>query len=248
VLAVARPLSLVVRRYERSLKEHYKPKRCCCKGGDVGNIRQSLNWIFHIERPWIAALLTLVAVPMAVGVAIFSLEEMSKIHWGVGAVFAVFFSAGVWLGLREMATIGQTYSVAKGIRIFLAMPLVAAVIAAWCAFELASHKVATYDPSPGSDLAAFFAYFFWLLLDMLPGLEVTKTLKWSAPANPADAMAGVPIVGFRLFVLLILLNALRRWWAAKERISSKSNTANIGAIPPNPTVERDGPQAARPSL
>jgi hypothetical protein len=66
----------------------------------------------------------------------------------------------------------------------------------------------------------FIEYYLWVLVDMFPVLEAPSSLGWPSPMSPCNTVAGVPVVAYRLFLILGLLRYLRRWWGQMDETSA----------------------------
>ena len=65
-------------------------------------------------------------------------------------------------------------------------------------------------------MEVFMRLYYYTLFDLIPGLEIVKTLHLKSPVEAHDFIAGCPILAFRVLVLWILLNALKRWYYARK--------------------------------
>ena len=52
---------------------------------------------------------------------------------------------------------------------------------------------------------------------MIPVLEVTDTLRLTAPLQPTGFMAGLPVLMFRVVIVYVLLKALKTWWDSRKK-------------------------------
>lgn len=57
----------------------------------------------------------------------------------------------------------------------------------------------------------FVKYYGWLFIDMIPTLDVWRTLDRAAPLAPKNTMAGLLVIGFRCMVIAGLLASWREW-------------------------------------
>ena len=94
----------------------------------------------------------------------------------------------------------------------------AIAVAASASLQLLRAGWAVYEPTPLADQAYvnFATYYIWVLLDMLPGLQASDLLSFDPSLKPKNAVAGVPVIAFRMFVLFGLLAALRVWWNGRK--------------------------------
>lgn len=155
---------------------------------------------------------------------------LARLHWMSGFVAALLFLAiVVWLfrGLNE-----KFYRKFEPAVVLSMLATLVGLGAATCgAFSYILHvkEWGGYEISPQltQTVADFGLHYMWLLLDMIPGLDIWESIPVAAPLKPKNALAGVPILAFRLAVVIPILTTFAHW---KEFRSSGSNTeATAGA-------------------
>ena len=160
--------------------------------------------------------LTIVGVGLCCGIAVATIDQLSQLHAVVGGLaaliwFGVALAMGVW-DLRSVEARG--YSVWKGLRIFLVMILMGAIVFGEISFLLATVGWAKYEPE-GVSFSVFAEYYIMTLVDLLPGLEVSETLDIRLPVKPEGLVAGLLVLLFRAFVIFGVLASFRIWWIAR---------------------------------
>lgn len=87
------------------------------------------------------------------------------------------------------------------------------------------------DPSCASpcvlDAAALSNFYTWHLTDALPLLRVNDTLHWEEPLVYEGALAGWLVLGFKLAVIIPLIQAFRIYW----KLRSKTPRLRLSAWP-----------------
>ena len=64
----------------------------------------------------------------------------------------------------------------------------------------------------------FADFYLWHLIDMIPGFKVWETLGIQAPVKPSDPLASLPVLIFRVCVVLPIFALFKKWYdIAKER-------------------------------
>lgn len=150
------------------------------------------------------------------GFALFIIGEAYNRHLALGVLATVAYGGAVYIGVKDFwSPEARQYSVYKGSRIFGLLVLLGAAVFGSLSLLLAKLGWATYATERVA-LASFNEYYIWVFLDLLPGLKVTQTLGVSPPVKPEGAVAGLPVVAFRAFVVYGLLKALRYWWANRK--------------------------------
>jgi len=163
-------------------------------------------------------LLTILGVPLfyvialgVIGIAI----EWNTVAGGVMAV--VVYGFGLYEGVKDLRSREAIeYSVWKVVRIFLMLLLVAAAVFGTISLILATVGWAKYEPE-GASFYEFTMYYIQTSVDVLPGLELSETLGLKLPVEPEGAVAGLPVVVFRVLVIFGIVASLTMWWSARSR-------------------------------
>jgi hypothetical protein len=67
--------------------------------------------------------------------------------------------------------------------------------------------------------AAYVWLYLWHLIDMIPVIEVWEHLPLQDPPKPLTLIGGLPILGFRIVILLPIIQLLRRYMATRKQSS-----------------------------
>jgi len=193
-------------RYDERDKERKGRKTMKVKASWVRNLGGMVKEIF----------LTILAVWFGCGFAVFIIDQGSQLHAVAGAVAALVISGlALAIGIRDLRSLeARGYSIWKGLRIFLLMILMGAVVFGEISFLLATVGWAKYEPE-GVSFYVFAEYYIMTLVDLLPGLEVSETLDLRLPVKPDGLVAGLPVLLFRAFVIFGVLATFRIWWIAR---------------------------------
>ena len=159
--------------------------------------------------------LTLVGVTILCSTVFAFIKAANDAHWLLGAFVTAFYAYGAHLGVADLRARRAPLRVLhQGLAATSLTAFSAIAVAASVSLMLLRAGWASYEPMPQPDQAyvAFTTYYVWVLLDMLPGLKATELLAFDAPTVPKNALAGIPVIAFRAFIVFGLLAALRVWW------------------------------------
>lgn len=149
----------------------------------------------------------------------------TQVHWALGALVTLIIVALIlllthWMQIALQEKSAQ-HSISMILSLFLLLVLLAAAVCAWISFLLYSWQIADHQP-PADSQGDFVNYYIWLFIDMIPGLDAWKTLHILVPIEPKNTVAGLPVVAFRLFVLLAIIRAFKQWQGAKNSLPRRS--------------------------
>ena len=144
-----------------------------------------------------------------------------RLHWSVAALFAAFLTtAAVWITYEVKSS--TRVGTAAGVAGILALGLLTlAVVGAWISYMLHVKGLAVYTVPADYSVGTFVDQYLYVFLDLLPGIEVWKTLSVKPRIEPKDAAAGLPILGFKIFVVWLFLDAFRSWRKASVASSAR---------------------------
>lgn len=169
--------------------------------------------------------LSLVVGSLLLASVVAIIQSATKQHWIAGASVTLFYAYAVYLGISDLRSLqARQFPVHKVVAIFFATVMTGVAVAASASWLLLRAGWAIYDPVPHEEHAysTFITYFFWVFLDMLPGLEIPELLNLQSPLKPKNSLAGIPVISFRAFVLFGVLAALKFWWRGREQPSASS--------------------------
>lgn len=162
---------------------------------------------------------TFVAGLLLYGAVLAILHKVNQTHWLVGTGATLFYALAVALGLSDLRSDPVSrLPIHKGIGIALLTVFTGIAVAASLSYQLLRAGWADYEPAPPPDQAylVFNAYYFHVMLDLLPGLDAAKTLSFEAPLQPKNWVAGLPVVAFRAFIIFGVVAGVRAWWVARK--------------------------------
>lgn len=107
-----------------------------------------------------------------------------------------------------------------------------ATIQTWCP---ASYSVTASQPLlpvvsktnnviPVDDSFSIFAdYYTLVLLDLIPGIEFSKTLALPATVEIKSRLGGLPVLGFKIYMIFAIIGAYKKWKEIrKERTNGEA--------------------------
>jgi hypothetical protein len=140
-----------------------------------------------------------------------------RVHWVVELLITLLL-AGLLvillLGVREDALARMQEKQPKRVILGILLVLMFLAIAVFSALSFLLWKwhpesyAGTTIYTPGK----FADFYFWLLVDELPGLKIPATYGIPAPLSTASVLAATLVLAFRLFVIVRLLDAGRIWF------------------------------------
>lgn len=169
------------------------------------------------------------------GLALFAsllMQAASALNLWFGATVTLAITAFLLLFLRGLNRWLTRKSVIHPFPIVLSsfalVTLLAATVCAWFSYILYKQGWATYSlTSSEPSVGKFVDYYVWTFFDMLPGLEIWKSLQVPVPVEPKDLLAGVPVLAFRLLVVLGVIRGFVQWNSARK------TTADLGVEQPS---------------
>jgi hypothetical protein len=161
-------------------------------------------------------LITLVVVFFLYVSVIGFIYKATATHWLLGLGLTLGYGAALALGIQDLRRKDSGELPAyKVLGIFILTVLIGATVAASISQLLELVGWATYLPIRRHHLFEFHVFYLWSFLDMLPGLDISKSLGLTGPVQPQGVVAGLPIVAFRAFVIFGLLGSLKVWWKGR---------------------------------
>jgi hypothetical protein len=175
-------------------------------------------------------LFTVVIGALLCGSVIWIIQEATEKHWALGTVVTIFYAYPALLGISDLRShSARQFPIHKGLAISCLMAFTAIAVAASASLQLLHAGWASYEPPPpeGYAYVNLISYYVWVLLDMLPGLDIPELLGFDAPLKPKNPIAGIPVIVFRAFVLFGLLAALKMWWEGRKASESKLSSPAV---------------------
>jgi len=144
-------------------------------------------------------------------------------HWVLGGPLVIVYGYILYSCLADFKKRPLSFReglVAAGWAICLGLAVFATL-----SYMLVHAGFAVYSGSAKSSYWRLLWYYVWLLLDLLPVVEATKSLKLEPPLQPEGVVAGLPIVIFKGFVVFVMLRILKEWWQARSTASPATDDA-----------------------
>lgn len=136
----------------------------------------------------------------------------------VGLVWGVY--QGQWIEERFGETV-PAVSFAASVSVSLAATLILLTAGAWVSYGLAQHDlspVTTQSARPTFN--ALVRTYLWHFVDVIPLTNVEKTFGKADPEVTFSGwLAGLPILAFRLFVVIVILSVIRSAWVLFQKAS-----------------------------
>jgi hypothetical protein len=150
-------------------------------------------------------------------------EFAARGHWALGLTTAVVVAVLiVYLSLGLSKKFFEKFPATVVITMFGIIVAAATPAFAGISYFLMHQQIAVYEIRADYSIGTFADYYAWIFIDMLPALDVWETLGISSPATPQNFVARLPVLAFRLFVVLGILPSWNTW--KKHRDASKSES------------------------
>lgn len=86
----------------------------------------------------------------------------------------------------------------------------------------------TEHPPTDDPFEIFSNYYLVVMLDLVPGIEFSKTLILPTTVEAKSRLGGLPVLGFKIYVLLAVIGAYKKWKEVrKERSKSKKERVSF---------------------
>jgi hypothetical protein len=134
-------------------------------------------------------------------------------HWVLGAIAAALLAVLVgllFLGLNESFFRNSPTRVV--VSLFASTVLLAASVCSAWSYILVSEGWGSYTSSKELHPGVFADFYLWHLIDMFPGFKVWETLGIPALVKANDWIAALPVLVFRVFVVLPILALIKKWY------------------------------------
>lgn len=154
-----------------------------------------------------------------VSIFCFSIEYATALHWSLALLLTAGVAAlALWTGWLTVSVESLTMFLV----FFVFSVLLAGTASAGISYLLYIQGWASYDTPSDVTVETFLKHYLWIFFDMLPAVDMWKTIPLKSPIEPADAVSGVPTLAFKLFILIFTFEAIRRRW--------KRHAADEGAV------------------
>jgi hypothetical protein len=153
-----------------------------------------------------------------------ALEYSGRVHVALGAILCLVIAvAFIWLArIASRPPLAYTRSMCA---IHLSLGLMLAIVmAGWVSYTLDALKFGTYNVASARSMNTFIGLYFFTLADLIPLLDITKTLHLKSPAEPQNFIAGLPVLAFRVFVLWFLFEEFRTWRKGRKKAGMEKST------------------------
>jgi hypothetical protein len=124
-----------------------------------------------------------------------------------------------WLAIQA-ASFLQNHPISIVISFFILSVLGGAVVFAGVSFILYTQGWARYNVPQDAELDTFRNYYLWIFLDMIPGINVWSTVPIESPIRPHDAVAGIPPLAFKVWILGFVFAGIARWWKLRAVVAT----------------------------
>jgi hypothetical protein len=174
----------------------------------LGNI---LRWLLQVFGALLVAAALYIGSRELMGAA-------GRWHWAAGLAVALIYAFLVYVFLRVLyRSVAERESPLLSAAFFLAAALTSISVCAWLSFALHTHLGAPYRCSQPLSLEKFCDLYGWTFIDMIPVVEVWKTLHIANPVESLSPLAAAPELLFRLLVVVPLLAAVTQWLDQRKK-------------------------------
>lgn len=159
---------------------------------------------------------------LGIGIAYGIVSNAHQYHWLSGFTSALLVASLCVVGILDIRSRSALdFPVLKGISIVALVAIFGVIVASSASLSLNELKIAKYTLHDSYADTPFnfelcLEFYGWTLLDLLPGLEILKTLGINLPFSPKNPEAGIPIVLFRAYVIFMVLGSLKIWWGQRS--------------------------------
>lgn len=81
----------------------------------------------------------------------------------------------------------------------------------------ANETISSDDP-----FEIFSNYYLVVMLDLIPGIEFSKTLAVATTVQPKSKLAGLPVLGFKIYIIVAVIGAFKRWRDVRKQTQEKA--------------------------
>jgi len=144
---------------------------------------------------------------------------VAGLHWVLGALLTLLLAVAVgllFLGLNE--SFFRNFPTRVVLSLFASIVLLAASVCSGWSYILLSQGWGSYTASVELHPGVFADFYLWHLIDMIPAFKVWETLGIQPPVKANGAIASLPVLVFRVCVVLPILALLKKWYdLSKEK-------------------------------
>lgn len=156
-----------------------------------------------------------------------AIEFAASRHWSLGVLLTVASGALVMWIASAVASSSVQHPISMVMIFFVMLVLLGAVVFAGISLILHNQGWASYDASQQVTITTFRNFYLWTFVDMVPAIDIWKTFPVKSPVEPIDAVAGVPVLVFRLFILGFVFASVRRWWKLQTAGNSLESRTDV---------------------
>lgn len=159
-------------------------------------------------------LIPIVSPAIVYTIAKLALEFATRTHIVFGGLMALVLCIIAVVITRRPAHKRLPASIVLGE--FLTAVVVACVVCAWVSYTIYQLSDWRYHVPAEASMGTFVDFYGWLFIDLIPGFDVWKTLNVQPKVASVDIVAGIPVLAFRVFIILCVLASLKRWWTERK--------------------------------
>lgn len=67
----------------------------------------------------------------------------------------------------------------------------------------------------------FSNYYLVVMLDLIPGIEFSKTLALATTVQTKSKLGGLPVLGFKIYFILAVIGAFKRWREVRKQAKDR---------------------------
>ncbi len=110
----------------------------------------------------------------------------------------------------------QTTDLTDIVNFSVASLMLAVNICSGLSYALVRTGIASYTKANDIDYGRFMHFYLWHFIDIVPIVRVWKLLNVEPPMTIGNFWAGLPVLMFDLFVILVIIKSLKKWFATRD--------------------------------
>jgi hypothetical protein len=144
------------------------------------------------------------------------LATATRFHVLAGAAVSLLLAAFFWwLQRRQFTGVVARTRGAMVVTLSLGL-LLAVIVGGWLSYTLNAQSAGHYAVRDEASLQQFMRLYFFTFGDLLPLVDMTDTLQIASPVTVRSFWGGLPVLAFKVFVLLYIFESFLSWSKARK--------------------------------
>jgi hypothetical protein len=93
----------------------------------------------------------------------------------------------------------------------ISLLVMAAAVFASISITLQRWGLAKFEPALPKDLSSVVDFYMWHFVNLIPGLGIPETLRWTQPYQYSDHLSGAVLLTFKIAVILPVIASFKLW-------------------------------------